>query len=70
MPLSMLRPGETYRIRKIRGEGPVKKHLSDLGFVEGEAVTLLSDLAGNLIVTIKDSRIALDKDLAKLISVA
>ena len=60
MPLTMARPGETVVIRKITGRDEVRQHLAELGFVVDESVTVISEMAGNLILQVKDSRIALD----------
>ncbi len=59
IPLSMARPGETVTIRKITGKDEVRQHLAELGFVVEESVTVVSGIGGNLILQVKDSRIAL-----------
>ena len=64
VPLSMARPGETVTIRKITGKDEVRQHLAELGFVVEESVTVVSGIGGNLILQVKDSRIALDRSLA------
>ena len=64
MPLSMAKAGETVTIRKITGKDEVRQHLAELGFVVDAAVTVVSEMAGNLILQVKESRIALDKTLA------
>ena len=69
MPLSMAKPGETVVIRKITGKDEVRQHLAELGFVVGAAVTVVSEMAGNLIVQVKDSRVALDRQMASRIMV-
>ena len=69
MPLTMARPGETVTIRKITGRDEVRQHLAELGFVVGEEVRVVSEIGGNLILSIKDSRIALDKTMAMRIMV-
>ena len=69
MPLSMAKPGETVTIRKITGKDEVRQHLAELGFVVDSDVTVVSEIAGNLIVQVKDSRIALDKTMANRIMV-
>lgn len=69
MPLTMARPGETFLIRKISGRDEVCQHLAELGFVVDSNVTVVSEMAGNLIVQVKDSRIALDKTIANRIMV-
>ena len=58
MPLTMARPGETVVIRKITGRDEVRQHLAELGFVVDESVTVISEMAGNLILQVKDSRVA------------
>lgn len=67
MPLSMAKPGETVTIRKITGRDEVRQHLAELGFVVDAAVTVVSELAGNLILQVKDSRVALDRNMANRI---
>ena len=69
MPLTMAKAGETVMIRKITGKDDVRQHLAELGFVVDSDVTVVSEIAGNLIVQVKDSRIALDKTMAKRIMV-
>jgi ferrous iron transport protein A len=69
MPLTMAKPGETAVIRKISGKDEVRQHLAELGFVVDSDVTVVSEIAGNLIVQVKDSRIALDKTMANRIMV-
>ena len=69
MPLNVAEPGEENIIRKIGGSPDVKKHLEDLGFVVGGAVTLVTVLNGNVIVNVKDTRIALDADMARRIMI-
>ncbi len=70
MPLSMARPGETVTVRRITGRDEVRQHLAELGFVVGGVVTVVSELAGSLILQVKDSRVALDKTMASKISVS
>ena len=69
MPLSMLSVGSTDTIKKITGKDEVRRFLSSLGLVEGERVTVVSEIHGNLILGVKDSRIALDRSLATRIMV-
>lgn len=64
MPLTMAKPGEVLTIRKITGRDEVRQHLAELGLVADTPVTIISEMAGNLIVQIRDSRIALDKSMA------
>ena len=69
MPLTMAKTGETVTIRKITGKDEVRQHLAELGFVVDSDVTVVSELAGNLILQVKDSRIALDKTMANRIMI-
>ncbi|AYD40869.1 ferrous iron transport protein A [Clostridium fermenticellae] len=69
MPLTMLRIGEPNNIKNIVGNDSAKCHLEHLGFVTGETVTVVAELAGNLIVNVKDARIALSKSMANRIMV-
>ena len=69
MPLSMAKPGETLTIRGITGKDEVRRHLNELGFTVDGVVTVVTELAGNLIVQVKDSRIALDRTMANRIVV-
>ena len=69
MPLWMAKPGETVTIRKITGKDEVRQHLAELGFVVDGVVTVGSELAGNLILQVKDSRVALDKTMANRIMI-
>lgn len=67
IPLTMAKPGETVTVRRITGKDDVRQHLAELGFVENTEVTVVSGLAGGLIVQVKDSRVALDQSMASRI---
>ena len=67
MPLTMAKAGETVTIRKVSGKDEGRQHLPELGFVVDTDVTVVNEIAGNLIVQVKDSRIALDKTMANRI---
>ena len=67
MPLAMAKAGETGSILKITGKDEVRQHLAELGFVVGAKVTVVSEMAGSLIVQVKDSRVALDRSMANRI---
>jgi ferrous iron transport protein A len=67
LPLTMAKTGETVTIRKITGKDEVRQHLAELGFVVDGEVTVVSEMAGNLILQVKDSRIALDRSMANRI---
>ena len=69
MPLSMVKPGETNPIKKVGGKEETRKFLENLGFVTGGEVTVVSEIEGNLIVNVKDSRVAIGKDMANRIMV-
>lgn len=69
MPLTMAKPGETVMIRKITGRDELRQHLAELGFVVDGMITVVSELGGNLILQVKDSRIALDKTMANRIMI-
>ena len=69
MPLTMAKPGETVTIRKITGKDEVRQHLAELGFVVAGSVTVVSEIAGNLILQVKESRIALDRTLANCVMI-
>ena len=69
MPLILAAAGETHTIRKVSGNPEVKKHLEDLGFVVGGEVTVVSAIGGNLIVNVKESRIAISREMAGKIMV-
>lgn len=69
MPLTMAKAGETAAIRKITGRDEVRQHLAELGFVVDSAITIISQLGGNLILQVKDSRVALDKTLANRVMI-
>ena len=70
MPLTMTKAGDTVTIRKITGKDEVRQHLAELGFVVVESVSVVNEISGNLILQVKEARIALDKTLAMRIIVA
>lgn len=69
MPLTMAKTGETVTIRKISGKDEVRQHLAELGFVVDTAVTVVNSIMGNLIIQVKDSRVAIDQTMANRILV-
>ena len=69
MPLTMVREGEPSVIKKVGGREETRRFLENLGFVIGGSVTVISEIAGNMIVNVKDSRVAIGKDLANKIMV-
>ena len=69
MPLTLAAIGEENMIRKVGGNPEVRKHLENLGFVVGGAVTIINTMGGNVIVNVKESRIAISKEMAQKIMV-
>ncbi len=69
MPLTMANTGEPLTIKKVGGKEETRKFLENLGFVAGGAVTLISDIKGSVIVKVKDSRIAIGRDMAMKVMV-
>ncbi len=69
MPLSMAREGECNVIRKVGGREDTRRFLENLGFVVGSAVTVISRAGGNLIVNVKQSRVAIGSDMANKIMI-
>lgn len=69
MPLSMAREGESNVIKKVGGKEETRRFLENLGFVVGSAVTIITEIGGNLIVNVKDSRVAIGKDMANKIQI-
>jgi len=69
MPLTLMKTGSVASIRKISGKSDVRRFLNSLGFVEGESVMIVSETGGNMILNVKDTRIALDRQMANKIMV-
>ena len=69
MPLILAETGEENVIRRIGGSPDAKKHLEDMGFVAGGAVTVMNTIGGNLIVKVKESRVAISREMASKIMV-
>ena len=69
MPLSMVKEGELNTIKKVGGKEETRRFLENLGFVTGGTVTVISEMDGNMIVNVKDSRVAIGKDMANKILV-
>lgn len=64
MPLTLANAGEENIIKKVGGNPDTRKFLENLGFVAGGAVTVISEIGGNVIVNVKDSRVAVSKEMA------
>ncbi len=69
MPLIYANPGEENIVKKVGGNPEVKKHLEDLGFVAGGSVCVITVIGGNVIVNVKESRIAISREMAQKIMV-
>lgn len=69
LPLTLANIGEEQMIHKVGGSPEVKKHLEDLGFVAGGTVTVVSSLNGNVIVKVKEARVAISEEMARKIMV-
>lgn len=69
MPLTMLKTGERETIKKVGGREDTRRFLENLGFTVGGEVTVVAELAGNVIVSIKDSRVAVSREMASKIMV-
>lgn len=69
MPLTMAKAGEAVTIRKITGKDEIRQHLAELGFVVDGVVTVVSEISGNLILQVKDSRVALNRTMANRIMI-
>lgn len=65
MPLTMMTTGESNVIRRVSGNEETRRFLENLGFVVGTKIEVLSSLGGNVIVNVKDSRVAINRDMAK-----
>jgi len=64
MPLTLANVGESNIIRRVGGSPELRRHLENLGFVSGGNVTVISTIGGNLIVNVKDSRVAISREMA------
>lgn len=69
MPLTMVKAGEPNVIRKVGGKEETRRFLENLGFITGGVVTVVSEIGGNMIVNVKESRVAIGKDMANKIMV-
>ena len=69
MPLTLTAIGERNTIRKVGGSPEVKKHLENLGFVVGSDVTIINTLGGNVIVSVKEARVAISREMAQKIMI-
>ena len=69
MPLNMAKTGEGNRIKRVGGNSETRKFLENLGFIPGGTVTVISQISGNIIVRVKDSRVAINREMASKIMI-
>ena len=69
MPLALANIGEENMVRKVGGSPEMRKHLEDLGFTAGGTVTVIASLGGNIIVKVKESRVAISEEMARKIMI-
>lgn len=69
MPITLATQGEEVMIQRVGGSQEIKNHLADLGFVPGADVSIITEIGGNLIVNVKESRVAISKEMARRIMV-
>jgi len=69
MPLTMARVGESNSIKKLGGKSEIRLHLETMGFVVGAPITVISEISGNVIVSIKESRVAISREMASKIMI-
>lgn len=70
LPLAMAGADDVVRVARVRGDASLRQHLSELGFVEGAEVKVVSRAAGDVIVTVKGARLALNRSMASHITVS
>lgn len=69
MPLTMARAGEKNSIKRVGGKDDIRRFLESLGFVAGSDVTVVAENGGNVIVNVKDSRVAISREMANKIMI-
>lgn len=69
MLLTMAKPGDENKVKKVSGRPDIRQHLENLGFVAGSSVTIVTQMGGNIIVNVKQSRIAISREMANRIIV-
>jgi ferrous iron transport protein A len=69
MPLTLLKSGESGTVKKITGRDDTRRFLESLGFTVGAPISVVSEISGNMVLSIRDTRVALDKSMAKRIVV-
>ncbi len=69
LPLTFVKAGDLAKVIKVHGKDNVKKHLADLGFVDGTIVNVISSHDGDIILNVKDSRLAVTREMADKIMI-
>ena len=69
LPLAMVGPDEVARVARVRGDADLRQHLAELGFVEGSEIKVISRAAGDVIVSVKGARLALNRSMASRVTV-
>ena len=69
MPLTMAREGDTMSIKRVGGKDEIRRHLENMGFVPGTDITVVSANGGNVIVNVKEARVAISKEMANKIMI-
>ena len=69
MPLTMAKVGESNSIKKLGGKAEIRQHLENMGFVVGTPIIVISEISGNVIVNIKESRVAISREMASKIMI-
>lgn len=69
MPLTLANIGKEHTIKRIGGRAEIKKHLENLGFIPGGSVTVITAIGGNIIVNVKEARIAVSREMAQKIMI-
>ncbi len=69
MPLTLANSNEDYTIMRIGGNPEIKRHLENLGFISGERITVINIVDGNLIVNVKETRVAISREMAQKIMI-
>ena len=70
LPLAMVGPDEVARVTRVRGDADLRQHLAELGFVEGSEIKVISRAAGDVIVSVKGARLALNRSMASRVTVS
>ena len=69
IPLTLVEKGTPYFIKRIQGKDEARRHLNNMGFIEGEEISVINELAGSLIIAVKEARVAINREMAARIVV-